>query len=278
MLYRGMDRAALDAAYNNGAAVSDAQRYREDWARRSAARRARHSATLDISYGAAPRTKLDLLLADPPGKVTLAFIHGGYWQMNAKENAAFIAEGPLAHGINVAMLGYTLAPDAGIGQIVGEIGTAIDWLAANLAEYGADPARLYVSGWSAGAHLAAMAMSDPRIRGALAVSGIYDLEPIRRCYLNDKLGLDSEAARCNSPLYHLPERTGRLVVTVGGAELPELQRQSAEYFGAWTAHGLAADFVAMPGCNHFSVIEALAQPQGRLVAALRQLIVDTADA
>ncbi len=228
MLYRGMDRAALDAAYSSGGAVSDAPRYREDWARRSAARRARHPATLDMPYGTAPRAKLDLLLADPPGQVTLAFIHGGYWQMNAKENAAFIAEGPLAHGINVAMLGYTLAPDAGIGEIVGEIGAAIDWLAGNLASHGADPARLYVSGWSAGAHLAVMAMSDSRVRGALAVSGIYDLEPIRRCYLNDKLGLDSAAGWRNSPLYRLPQRAGRLVVPVGGAELPELQRQSAE--------------------------------------------------
>jgi arylformamidase len=276
MLYRGMDRAALDAAYNNGAAVSDAPRFRADWAARSEAMRGRHAATLDISYGPAPRARLDLFLAAPRGGATLIFIHGGYWQMNAKENFAFVAEGPLAHGINVASLGYTLAPEASIDEIAGEIGAATGWLVGNLARHGADPARLYVSGWSAGGHLTAMAMSDPRISGGLAVSGIFDLEPIRRCYLNDKLGLDAAAARRNSPLFHLPERAGRLVVTVGGAELPELQRQSAEYFAAWTAHGLAADFVALPGCNHFSAIEELARPGGRLVAALRQLIADTA--
>ncbi len=275
MLYRGMDRAALDAAYNNGAAVADAPRFRADWASRSAALRERHAATLDIVYGAAPRAKLDLFLAAPPGRATLIFIHGGYWQMNAKENFAFVAEGPLAHGINVASLGYTLAPDAGMDQIAGEIRAAIAWLSGNLARYGADPSRLYASGWSAGGHLTALAMSDPRIRGGLAVSGIYDLEPMRRCYLNDKLGLDAAAAQRNSPLFHLPENAGRLVVTVGAAELPELQRQSAEYFAAWTAHGLIADFVALPGCNHFSAIEELARPEGRLVAALRQLIADT---
>lgn len=277
MRYRGMDRAALDAAYNNGAAVQDAPRFRAEWAARSEAMRGRHAATLDIPYGAAPRARLDLFLTDPPGKATLVFIHGGYWQMNAKENFAFVAEGPLAHGVNVASLGYTLAPEAGMDQIVGEIGAATGWLVGNLARHGADPARLYVSGWSAGGHLTALAMSDPRVSGGLAVSGIYELEPIRRCYLNDKLGLDAAAARRNSPLFHLPERAGRLVVTVGGAELPELQRQSAEYFAAWTAHGLAADFVALPGCNHFSAIEELARPGGRLVAALRQLIADTSD-
>jgi arylformamidase len=280
MLYRGMDRAALDAAYNNGAAVPEAPRYRADWAARSERMRARHAATMDIPYGDAPRAKLDLFLADLPSGArrapTLVFIHGGYWQMNAKENFAFIAEGPLAHGINVASLGYTLAPEAGMDRIVGEIRAGVAWLAENIARHGGDPQRLYVSGWSAGGHLTAMAMEDRRVRGGLAVSGIYDLEPIRRNYLNDKLGLDVATARRNSPLFHLPEAAGRLVVTVGGAELPELQRQSAEYFAAWTAQGLAGDFVAMPDDNHFSVIEALARPGGRLVAALRQLIADTA--
>src|SRR5260221_14686163 len=113
MLYRGMNRAALDAAYNNGAAAADAPRYRADWAARSERMRARHAAMLDIPYGDAPRTKLDLFLAASPLAPTLIFIHGGYWQMNQKENFAFIAEGPLAHGINVASLGYTLAPEAG---------------------------------------------------------------------------------------------------------------------------------------------------------------------
>jgi len=276
MLYRGMDRAALDAAYNNGAAVPDAPRYRAEWAARSELVRAGHAATCDIPYGDAPRAKLDLFLAGAPGAATLAFIHGGYWQMNAKESFAFIAEGPLAHGINVATLGYTLAPDAGMDRIVGEIRGGIAWLADNIVRHGGDPLRLYISGWSAGGHLTAMAMDDRRVRGGLAISGIYDLEPIRRNYLNEKLGLDVATARRNSPLFHLPESAGRLVVTVGGAELPELQRHSADYFAAWTAHGLAADFVALPGCNHFSALEELARPEGRLVAALRRLVADTA--
>src|SRR5258708_11018692 len=174
-----MAGAALDAAYDSGAAVADAPRYRADWAARSERMRARHAATLDISYGGAPRTKLDLFLAASPPAPTLIFIHGGYWQMNAKENFAFVAEGPLAHGINVASLGYTLAPDAGMDQIAGEIRAAIAWLSGNLARYGADPSRLYASGWSAGGHLTALAMSDPRIRGGLALGGILQLDARR---------------------------------------------------------------------------------------------------
>jgi arylformamidase len=119
-------------------------------------------------------------------------------------------------------------------------------------------------------------MADARVAGGLAISGVFDLEPIRRNYLNEKLGLDTATARRYSPALDLPERAGRLVISVGAAELPELQRQSRDYFAAWTAHGLTADFVAMPGCDHFSVLEGLARPEGRLVAALRQLIADTA--
>src|SRR5258708_7237207 len=139
MLYRGMDRAALDAAYNNGAAVAEAPRFPADWAERSQRMRARHPAHLDLPYGDAPRARIDLFLADPPGRATLAFIHGGYWQMNAKENFAFVAEGPLAHGVNLACLGYTLAPEAGIDRICGEIGAGVPSLPHNPARYAPDP-------------------------------------------------------------------------------------------------------------------------------------------
>src|SRR5260370_18506761 len=105
-----MERGGVDAAYNNGAAVADAPRYRADWAARSERMRARHAATLEISYGGAPRTKLDLFLAASPAAPTLIFIHGGYWQMSQKGNFAFFAAGPLAAGINAPTLGYTLAP------------------------------------------------------------------------------------------------------------------------------------------------------------------------
>jgi acetyl esterase/lipase len=267
-----MDRAALDAAYNNGAAVADAPRYRADWAERSAALRAEHAATMDIPYGETPRTRLDLFLAKNPKAPTLVFIHGGYWQMNAKESFAFVAPGPLAHGINVATIGYTLAPEAGMDRIVGEVSEAITWFAGNLGRYGADPDRIYVSGWSAGGHLTATLMGDLRVKGGLAISGIFDLEPIRLNYLNEKLGLDEPTARRNSPLRHLPKAAGKLIVTVGGAELPELQRQSRDYFAAWTERDLPGEFLAMPGHNHFSIIERLASPEGELTAAVTRLV------
>jgi arylformamidase len=266
-LYRSMDRAALDAAYNNSAAVADSAQYIEDWQRRSAVLRARLSAHLDIAYGTAPRARLDFFSCGVAGAPVLLFFHGGYWQRNAKEGFAFIAEGPLAHGMHVALAGYTLAPEARLDQIVGEARAALRWLHHGVAALGGDPARIFVSGWSAGGHLAAMLMGETAARGGLALSGIYDLEPVRLNYLNEKLGLDEAEARRNSPLLHLPAQAGPLIVAVGAEELPELRRQSREFAAAWHAHGLAGEFRELPGCHHYSALEQFAHPEGVLAKA-----------
>src|SRR5580700_1383980 len=204
MVYRGMDRIELDAAYNNTAAVPARDAIVVDWAARSATVRREHAGHLDLAYGDSPRERLDLFLCANPKAPTLAFIHGGYWQMNDKENFAFFAEGLLPLGINLAVVEYTLAPAARLKRIVAEVRRAVLWLAEHLDEYGADPARLYISGHSAGGHLTASTITLPVVRGGLAISGIYDLEPIRLNYLNEKLGLDRAEAERNSPLLHLP--------------------------------------------------------------------------
>lgn len=268
MLYRGMDRAQLDAAYNNGAAVRERDAIVADWAARSARLRGERPQHLDLRYGDAPRERLDLFLAAEPNAPTLLFIHGGYWQMNAKELFAFLAEGPLALGINVALAGYTLAPEARLDRIVAEIRRAVLWLAEHLGDFGADGARLYVSGWSAGGHLTAMSMPLRAVRGGLAISGLYDLEPIRLNYLNEKLGLDEAEAARNSPLLHLPPTAGELIVTYGTRELPELQRQSVEYAQAWVEQGLPGRLLPIDAANHFTILETLARPDGTLAQAL----------
>ena len=146
IVYRIMDRQALDAAYNNSAAVADSDRYLADWQRRSEALRARMPDHLNLVYGDAPRTCLDFFATKRAGAPTLLFFHGGYWQRNAKEGFSFVAEGPLAHGYHVAVAGYTLAPAATMDGIVREARTALHWLHQNLATLGGDSTRLYVSG------------------------------------------------------------------------------------------------------------------------------------
>jgi len=255
MLYRGMDRAQLDVAYNNSAAVPERDAIVADWAARSAKVRRENAAGLDLAYGETRRERLDLFLAVDPKAPILAFIHGGYWQMNDKENFAFFAEGLLP-----------------LGRIVSEVRRSVRWLAEHLGEYGADPNRLYVAGHSAGGHLTAMTMPLPEVRGGIAISGIFELEPIRLNYLNKKLGLDVAEAERNSPVRHLPPAAGELVVAYGSRELSELCRQSIEYARAWTERGLPGRLLLVDRADHFTILDALARPEGVLTQALLAML------
>ncbi len=269
-LYRGMDRAALDAGYDNSAAVTDSTVLLAGFDARSEQLRAARPQYLDLRYGPAERNRIDYFAASAPGPV-LVFIHGGYWQVRRKETFSFLAAGPLAHGIHVALLGYTLAPEQTLTGIVDEVYDALSWLERHAADYGGDPQRLLVSGWSAGGHLAAMMLDAPMVKGGLAISGIFDLEPVRLNYLNAKLGLTAAEAHRLSPMFNLPRRPVPLFLACGGGELPELQRQSTAYAEVRAQAGLPGRLLQLPGLNHFTILEELASPDGRLTALVREL-------
>jgi arylformamidase len=269
--WRSLSQEALDSGLNNGAAVAGSGNMVEGWEKLSAEMRARHSAHLDLQYGPRERNRIDFLKA-APGAPTLLFIHGGYWQMRSKSAFTLFAAGPMAHGINVALIGYTLAPDATLEQIVTEIHAGIDYLTGRLPELGADAKRLVASGWSAGGHLTAMAMMNPHIKGGVAISGIYDLEPIRHSYLNVKLGLDEAMSRRNSPMQLKTDAAKPMALTVGGAELPLLRKQTADFAGHRAKSGSPVIYEEIPGTNHFTIMDEMAQPNGRITAMIRQVL------
>ncbi len=269
--YRGMDQSALDAAYNNSAAITESAALVASWAERSAILRREHPTLLNQAYGPAPRQKIDLFRCGAAGAPCFLFIHGGYWQRNAKEGFSIMAQGPLALGFDVAVVGYTLAPEARLTAIVGEIAAAIAWLAQRGPDLGLDLAKLIVGGWSAGGHLTASAMGLKGVDAGLSVSGVFELEPIRLTYLNEKLGLDEAEAAAMSPLRHLPPHAGPLTIAYGGAELPELRRQSEAFAEAWTEAGLMGELLALPRENHFTILDHLIDPKGALCRALCDL-------
>ena len=272
--WRSMSQDERDLGLNNGVAVQGSVEMVGGWEQRSGEMRKRYGDHIDLRYGPRERNRIDFLkVADKAP--TLLFIHGGYWQARAKEVFTIFAEGPMAHGINVALIGYTLAPDATLDQIVAEIHAGIDFLGRQLPALGGDAGGIVASGWSAGGHLTAMALSHPKVRAGMAISGIYDLEPIRHSYLNVKLRLDEAMSRRNSPMMQAGGPPKPLSLVVGSAELPLLRKQTADFAGHCAKFGLPVTYEEIPGANHFTILEELLSPAGRITTLIRQLFERT---
>jgi arylformamidase len=269
--WRSMSQQDRDLGLNNGVAVAGSGDMVAGWERRSAELRARDSDHLDLRYGPRERNRIDFFKAAEKAP-TLLFIHGGYWQMRAKEVFAVVAEGPMAHGINVATIGYTLALDATLDEIVAEIHQGLDFLAEKLPALGGDASWIVVSGWSAGGHLTSMALSHPHVKAGMAISGIYDLEPIRHSYLNIKLGLDEAMSRRNSPIMQAGGPMKPLALVAGSAELPLLRKQTADFAGHRAKYGLPVTYEEIPGADHFTIMHEMMSPTGRITALIRQLV------
>jgi arylformamidase len=265
-----MTQAERDAAYNNSAAVPDSPALSASRIAASAAFRAAHNQHLDLAYGESQREQWDIYAAGDASAPVLAFIHGGYWQRNRREEFASLAEGALAMGWSVAMCGYPLGPDVPFATICRQMEAAFDWLATHGAEHGAG-GKIIASGWSAGGHLAALAAENPGVAGALAISGIYELAPIRDTYLNEKLNLTPAEIAEFSPMRR-PAVPKPIAIAYGGTELPELRRQSRD-FHAFRAEAQApGPLIPVPGADHFRVLDALSRPGGMLLRAVADLL------
>ncbi|MGS0894268.1 alpha/beta hydrolase [Burkholderia stagnalis] len=270
ILYRGMDRAALDAAYMNTRAVPDFPALLASMQARSAAFYEATPGRRDLRYGTRPAERFDWLPCGRPDAPLFVFIHGGYWQHCAKEDFAYAASGPLALGFDVVLAEYTLAPVASMTDIVGEIGALLDYLVTDPDGLGTARRPIHLSGHSAGGHLTAVHRAHPAVVSALAISPLVDLEPISLSCLGDKLNLTAHEIAAYSPLHHVGPGAPT-VVAVGDAELPELVRQASDYADACEAAGERISLVKLPGMQHFAVLDDLARPDGAMLTALQAI-------
>ena len=283
-IFRDYDQAALDRELNLRARWPEHQQFFARWAHDSAAVRARLPGRLDLAYGDTPAETLDLFPAAATGAAPLlAFIHGGYWQGLDKGDYSYLAPAFVEAGVAFASLNYGLAPATTIGTMIAQVRRALAWLHREAAGHGIDADRIVVAGHSAGGHLAAMALStdwqavdpdlpDDLLAGGCAISGVYDLEPIRLSYHNEVLNIAAAEVVPWSPLHRLPRRAPPLLLAVGAEETAEFLRQHAEYAAAWEACGLRLGEVAMAGLHHFSAVDALGDRHHGLHAAVQQLL------
>jgi len=281
-VYRDYDQEALDAHYNNRAAVPDFARWTERWPVASAEVRRHLSGRIDVPYGDGAAERLDIFPAKGSDTPILIFIHGGFWRALDKSMFSFVAAGYVRAGISVVAIGYPLAPSVTLDAITDSTRRAVGWVYRHGKSFGGDPARIHLSGHSAGGHLTAMMLSTDWaarglpadvVKGGAAISGIYDLEPIRLCYLNADVRLDAAMVLRNSPLLLVPERAGPLILSVGGRETDEFLRQQEVYAEAWHGAGLPLEIVPMPHEQHFSILDRFADPHNRLFGAVRRQIL-----
>lgn len=275
------DGLDLEAQYNAREAIPEHPQILGRWARDSTVLRQQLPCLIDLAYGDDPGERLDWFPAalDAP-RPLLYFIHGGYWRTLDKDHFAFLVPPLQRLGFDVVLVNYGLCPRVTVAEIVAQVRRGLAWSRDRAVEQGADPERLYLAGHSAGGHLVAMLMATDwdalgradvgaAIRGGLAISGIYDLAPLRETSINVEARLDEAAALELSPAALEPRITAPLTVAVGARESREFHRQAELLASRW-ANCRAP--VEVPGAHHFTVLDGLARPGDPPWNALAELL------
>ncbi len=278
-----MDRATLDLQYNARATVPDIAPMLSDYASLSAQARATLPCALNVAYGPHPDETLDIFPAQgkQPGPV-LIYLHGGYWRLLSKDDSSFMAPTLTRAGMTVVAVNYSLAPAVTLDHIVDQTRRAVAWVHQHIEQHHGDRQRLVIAGSSAGGHLAGMVlargwqenygMDSTAIAGAVLLSGLYDLSPLVDTHINDWMHLSLEAARRNSPIFALPDHRPPILVSYGSNETAEFKRQSRDYLAAWQTGSGQAEYVDMPGTNHFDLVLQLNRLDSPLVKKLLKLL------
>lgn len=278
----------FEAQYNNRQRVADSAEVMARWAEASACVRGRPNCRLDLRYGPGPKQTLDVFTPDPAFAggfaPVLVLIHGGYWRAMDKSDYAFVAASFTDEGALVIVPNHDLCPGVSIDRIAMQMTEAVAWAWRHAAEHGGDPSRIVLVGHSAGGHLAAMlgccdwkrvGTDLPRrlVQGAMSVSGLHDLAPLCRVpFLQADLRLDAASVRRLSPVHFPPPAVPQaLFAVVGAQESEEFRRQNRLIRQAWGARAVPV-CEELPGCNHFTVLHDLADPQGRAHQLARQLL------
>jgi arylformamidase len=273
----------LDLEYNPRIGVADVAGIFARWQNNSRAARERLTHKPDLRYGPAPAETLDFFPAAGPNRPLLIFVHGGYWRALDKKDFSSVAPAYVAAGFSVAVPNYGLAPVTSLPEIVAQIRRACVWLYRNASALDVDPIRIICSGHSAGGHLTAMMLATDWTRlapdlptrllsGAVAVSGLFDLDPVARApFLRDDLRLDASLVRELSPALLPLHNDVPFLLAVGALETAEFHRQSQLIASHWPL-SCRAPLLDLPGCNHFTACEALAAPGSALFESVCSIL------
>jgi arylformamidase len=279
-----MDQQELDDAYDQSKYAPNIQQVLKRYETNSDAVRQRLGEPRRLTYGTTSVEWADLFATRRPNAPIHVFIHGGAWRGGLARNYAFPAETFVAAGAHYIAVEFTnvTQTNGDMAPMAHQVRSALAWIYRNAASFGGDANRIYLSGHSSGGHLAGVAtVTDwerdfgvPKdvIKGALLVSGIYDLKPARLSARSSYVKFTDEVEQALSPQRHLDKLSIPLVLAYGTFETPEFQRQTRDFAAAVKAAGKPVTLLVADGYNHFEIIETLANPHGLLGrAALAQM-------
>ncbi|CAA9384163.1 MAG: putative esterase [uncultured Rubrobacteraceae bacterium] len=279
MLYRDFaTQEELDAQYNLLARFPEAASlYEEFCARESEKARGELDHRPNVPFGPTLAERVDLY-PEGRGAPVLIYVHGGFWALRTSEEFGFVARGPASRGVATVVTNYALCPAVTVDEIVRQTRAAVAWTYDNAQSFGGDPERIHVAGHSAGGHLVAMLLATDWpgeyglpagiIKGATAISGLFDLAPFPYTFLQPKVQLTWGQVRRNSPILHLPDAAPPLLVAYGADETDEFKRQSEDYLAAWKAKGLSGERLVLPGKNHYDVIDGFIDARSPLLSGI----------
>ena len=277
-VYKDFRDDELEANFNPRSVIPDHDRFRQEMSDASDAARRSLTAHLDIAYGTSARQAVDIFPAAAPGAPVQLYIHGGFWRAQSKEDHSYVARTFVGAGVTTVVMGYDLCPQVTLTDIVRQTRAAIAWTFRHIAEWGGDPSRLHLSGTSAGGHLVAMALAHDwqeeeglpanTVKGATAISGVLDLEPVLHISVNEQVRLTPDSARLNNPLLHPPVGQVPLIVAVGLGETAGWIAMSSDFAKMCEERGIACTYLEIPDLHHYQIALELNRPESVLTRAI----------
>ena len=271
-----MDQAELDAAYDQNVYASNLQQIVNRYASNSKGVRELLGAPRRFAYGPTSIEGLDVFMTKNPDAPVHIFIHGGGWRSGLAREYAFLAELFVHAGAHLVIPDFAWVQDLGdsLMPMAEQVRRAVAWVYRNARTFGGDPDRIFVSGHSAGGHLAGVILTtdwgkdfnlpDDTVKGGLFCSGMFDLEPVRLSARSAYVKFTDEMESALSPQRHLDKLNAPVIVAYGTLETPEFQRQSRDFAEAVRKAGKPVQLLVGEGYNHFEIIETLANPYGLL--------------
>jgi arylformamidase len=265
-LYKGFRQDEMEYQYNPRVSVPEFPELAKVRAAQARKVRERAKSWLNVPYGSSPPEMVDIYAAEKPGGPVLVYIHGGYWRSGSKEDNCNFVPTFTKRGATVVLVEYDLCPQVTVTDIVRQTRASVAWVYKNIIRYSGDPSKLFISGHSAGGHLTAMALAHDwqkdglppdLIKGAVATSGVYDLDMVMNISVQAQVHMTPEIAKLNNPFFNPPRVKCPLVVAVGGDEPEGWQQMSKDYFEFCRQNGMQVEYLIEPGANHYTMSEHL---------------------